>query len=122
MSQVKISGDRSALYGNSGNSDSDRLDDSRGLREQFSDAVGELGAVAGPVVNAIALEGDGRGVRAGIVGSDDFDRAAIAGAVLFDHNDAVVGLLPRSNARETNHQHWAKPFENEYVKNRWDLL
>ena len=35
----------------------------------------------------------------GIVGADDFDGAAVAGAILLDDNDAIVRLLTRSNAR-----------------------
>ncbi len=38
-------------------------------------------------------------IGAGVVGADNFDGAAIAGAVLLDNNDAVVGLLARSYTR-----------------------
>ena len=51
------------------------------------------------------LQVDGGGVGAGVVGADDFDGAAIAGAVLFDDHDTVVGLLGGANARQTNHYH-----------------
>jgi len=67
--------------------------------------VRHLGANAGPVVDTIALEANRCRFRTRVVGTNHFDGAAIAGAVLFDHNDAVVGLLTRSNARQTNHDH-----------------
>jgi len=76
------------------------------LSQQLANPVGQLCAVAGPVVNAIALQLNRRGVRARIVGTHNLYRAAITGAVFFNNNDAVVGLLTRSNARQTNHQHW----------------
>ena len=47
----------------------------------------------------------GRGRGAGIVDAYDLDGAAVAGAILFDDNDAVVGLLACAYARQTNHQH-----------------
>jgi hypothetical protein len=76
-----------------------------GLRHQLADTVGQLGSIANPIVNAVALQIDGCWVRAGIIGAHNFNRPAITGAILFNYNDAVVGLLARSNARQTNHQH-----------------
>ena len=87
----------------------------RSLLEQDGDALGELGAVADPIVDAIALQVNGRGVGAGVVGSDNFDRTAVAGAVLFNHNDAVVGLFARSNTRETDHQHFGHYLSEQLV-------
>ena len=88
----------------------------RGLCEQLGDALGELSAVAGPVGDAVALEVDGRGVGAGVVGPDDFDGTAIAGAILFNDNDTVVGLLGGSNAGETDHQHLGITFQNSFYQ------
>ncbi len=45
------------------------------------------------------LEIDAGGVGTRIVGAYNFNGAAIASAVLFYHNDAVVGLFAGSNAR-----------------------
>jgi hypothetical protein len=78
------------------------------LGEELADGLGKLGSFAGPVIDAIALEVDGCGLGAGVVGTDHFDGTAIAGAIFFDDNDAVVGLLTGANARQTNHQHWGK--------------
>jgi len=81
------------------------------LGEELPDGLGELCAFTGPVVDAIALEVNGSGFGAGVVGTDHFDRAAIAGAIFFDDNDAVVGLLTGANARQTNHQHRVDPLK-----------
>jgi hypothetical protein len=69
------------------------------LRQKLSYTVRQLCAVAGPILNPVALQVNGRRVRAWIVGANHLDRTAIAGAILFNHNDAIVGLLTRSNAR-----------------------
>jgi hypothetical protein len=81
------------------------------LGEKLADGLGELSALAGPVVDAIALEVNGGGLGAGVVGTDHFDRTAIAGAIFFDNNDAIVGLLAGANARQTNHQHRVDPLK-----------
>ena len=75
------------------------------LCEKLSHAVRHLRAVAGPIGNAVALELDTGGAGPRIIRADHFDRPAVACAVLFDHNNAVVRLLPRTNARQTDHQH-----------------
>ena len=48
--------------------------------DQFVDPGGELSADAAPVGDAIVLEQDAGGVGAGIVGTDDLNAAAVAGA------------------------------------------
>src|SRR5580698_6883447 len=78
---------------------------SRELLDQLGDAVGHLGALADPVLDALMLEGNGGWVGAGIVGADNFDRTAIAGAILLDHDNTVIRLLGGANARQTNHNH-----------------
>ena len=85
------------------------------LGQELADGFGELCAFAGPVVDAVALEVNGGGLGAGVIGADHFDRAAIAGAILFDDNDAIVGLLTGANARQTNHQHRVDPLKNSNV-------
>lgn len=75
------------------------------LGEELANGLGELSSLAGPVVDAIALEVNGGGLGAGVVGTDNFDRTAVAGAIFFDDNDAIMGLLTGANARQTNHQH-----------------
>jgi hypothetical protein len=77
----------------------------RRLGEQFAYRLREAGSLAGPVFDAVALQLDGGGVGAGVIGAHHFDGAAVAGAVLLNDNDAIVGLLARSNAREADHQH-----------------
>jgi len=79
------------------------------LGEELANGLGELGSLACPVIDAVALEVDAGGLGAGIVGADHFNGAAVAGAVLFDDNDAVMGLLTGANARQTNHQHRVDP-------------
>ncbi len=51
--------------------------------DQLGDALGELCALGDPVVDAFALEVDGGGVGAGIVGAYNLDRTAIAGRRAF---------------------------------------
>ncbi len=85
------------------------------LGKELANGLGELGAFAGPVVDAVALEVHGGGLGAGVVGADHLDRAAIPGTILFDDNDAIVGLLTGANARQTNHQHRVDPLKNSNV-------
>ena len=80
--------------------------------QELADGLGELGAFGCPIVDAVTLEVDRSGAGAGIVGADHFDGASVAGAVLFNDNDAIVGLLTRANARQTNHQHRGRSFQN----------
>ena len=75
------------------------------MSEELADALGHAGSIAHPVVDAVALEFERGGRGAGVVGADDLDGAAVAGAIFFDNNDALVGLLASANARQTNHQH-----------------
>ncbi len=74
--------------------------------EQTADGIGELRTFGVPVLNAIVLEIDGGGVGTRVVGPDDLDRTTVAGAILLDNNDAVLGLLAGAYARQANHQHW----------------
>ena len=67
--------------------------------KDFSDGFRELGTITSPIGDAVVLQIHGGRSGAGVVGTYDFHGAAIAGAVLFDDNDAVVGLLARSNTR-----------------------
>ena len=73
--------------------------------EQLGNAIGELGAVAGPILDAVFLEQHACRVGARVVSPHHFNRTAIARAILLDHNNTVVRLLARSKARQTNHQH-----------------
>ena len=54
----------------------------------------QLSDVSGTVTLEVEV---GRG-GAGIVGTDDLNSTAIAGAVFLDHDDTVIRLLARSNA------------------------
>src|SRR5947209_9162019 len=79
----------------------------RGLRsDQFADAIRKLSTLRHPIVDAFTLELEGGWVGAGVIGAYDLDRATIAGTVLFNHNNTVVGLLTGADARQPNHQHW----------------
>ena len=83
----------------------------RGLAEQLAYGLGELCALGGPVVDALTLEVDSGGVGAGIVGADNLDGTTVAGAILLNNDNAIVGLLAGANARQTNHQHWVVPLK-----------
>ena len=85
------------------------------LGKELSDGLGKLCSLTGPVVDAVTLEVNRSGLGPGIIGADHFDRAAIAGAILFDDNDAIVGLLTGANARQTNHQHRVDPLKHSNV-------
>jgi hypothetical protein len=78
------------------------------LSEEFADAIRHPGTVAYPVVDSVALEFESCGGCAGVVGTYDFDGAAVAGAIFFNDNDTVVGLLAGAYARQANHQHFGK--------------
>ncbi len=69
------------------------------LGEQFTNSLGKLGTVAGPIGDAVVLQVHAGRIGAGIVGANNFYRTAITGTVFFNNNDAVVGLLARSNTR-----------------------
>jgi hypothetical protein len=84
--------------------------------DKLGNAVRVLGAVADPVCDAVMLEQDTGRVGTGIVGSDNLDGAAVAGAVLLNDNDAIVGLLAGANARQTNHNHGVFPFKKTAQK------
>jgi len=88
------------------------------LGNEFADAIGELGSLCGPIVDAVTLELDACWVGAGIVGSYHFDGTAVAGAIFLNNDNAVVGLLTRANARQTDHQHW-ECLSKQFV---WALL
>ena len=94
------------------------LDSCRGRGgEKLANTLGELGSVTGPIFNAVALQVDGCGIGAGVVGADDFHGTAVACTVLFDNNDAIVGLLSCANARQTDHQHRKTSRKNKMI---WD--
>jgi hypothetical protein len=75
------------------------------LGHQLSDTLRQLCSIAGPVVDTVTLQIDSRGSCTRIIGAHHLNRAAITGSVFLNNNDAIVGLLTRSNARQTDHQH-----------------
>jgi hypothetical protein len=74
--------------------------------QQLSNTLRQLGAIAGPVVDSVALQINRSRVRARIVGAHNLDRTTVTRAIFFNNNDTIMRLLPRSNARQTDHQHW----------------
>ena len=82
------------------------------LATSFSMMGESLRSLAAPVGDPLVLQVDRGRVGAGIVGADDLNGAAVAGAVFFDNHDPVIGLLGGANARQTNHNHGdTVPFE-----------
>ena|SRR5580700_10853628 len=81
-----------------------RLGGGRCLQKLF-DAIGELSAFAGPIIDALTLEVDGSGVGAGVVGAYHFQGAAIAGTILLNDDNTVIRLLAGAKTRQTDHQH-----------------
>ena len=73
--------------------------------QQLGHAVGELGSVAGPVLDAVLLQQHACRARPRVVSANDFNRTTIARTILLDHDYSVIRLLARSKARQTNHQH-----------------
>src|ERR1700691_1180346 len=72
----------------------------------------ELRALAAPVGDPLMLQVHAGRVSAGIVGAHNLDGAAIAGAVLLNHDNAVIRLLAGAETRQTNHNHdESVPFE-----------
>lgn len=62
------------------------------------------------------LEIDCGGAGARIIGTDNFNGAAVPGAVLFDHYDAVIRLFAGAYTRQTDHNHGEQvPFEIQSI-------
>src|ERR1700722_5960382 len=80
-------------------------------REQFGHAFGELCSVAGPVLYALTLQIYSGRTGAWVIGAHYLDRPAIAGTVLLNHNNAIIRLLPCTEASQTNHQHRRTSFQ-----------
>jgi len=65
-----------------------------------------------PIGDAIIIEHHRSRVGTRVVGTDDLNRTAIAGAVLFNDHDTIIGLLASAKTRQTNHHHGdTVPFE-----------
>src|SRR5579871_3003374 len=75
------------------------------LLDQLGHGGRKLGADATPVADALVLQIDRGWVGAGVVGAHHFNRPAVAGAVLLNNHDAIVGLLAGAKTRQTNHDH-----------------
>src|ERR1700722_8842528 len=65
----------------------------------------KLRALSAPVRNLHMLQLIAGRVSAGIVGAHNLDGAAFAGAVLLNHDNAVIRLLAGAETRQTNHNH-----------------
>jgi hypothetical protein len=66
---------------------------------KFLDAFGEMGSLAGPILDTISPQLHSGWVGAGIVGAHDFERPPVAGTVFLNDNYAVVRLLARAETR-----------------------
>jgi len=73
--------------------------------QQLGDAIGELGAVAGPVLDTVLFQQNACRVCTRVVSTNNFNRTPIARTIFLDHDYSVVRLLTRSKARQTYHQH-----------------
>src|SRR6185437_4282235 len=73
--------------------------------DQLGHPVRELSPDAAPVGDAVVLQVHRGRVRPRIVSADDLDGTAVAGAVLLNDHDTVVGLLFGANTRQANHDH-----------------
>ena len=80
-------------------------DSCRMLGNQLGHDRRKLRAHALPVADPLLLQVDRGWAGAGIVGAHHFDGTAIAGAVLLNDNDTIIGLLAGAKARQTNHDH-----------------
>jgi hypothetical protein len=69
------------------------------LLNQEAHSIGHLRTLANPVIHAVPLDVHGCGLGPRIVLPYDLNRTAITGAVFLDHDDTVIRLLTRSNAR-----------------------
>jgi hypothetical protein len=86
---------------------------------QLANTIRQLCAIAGPIIDTVALQVHSCGGCARIVGAHHFNGTAVTGPVLFNNDDAIVGLLTRSNARQTDHQH-GNAFQNIFnLSYRW---
>src|ERR1700733_886080 len=91
-------------------------------RKQLGHAFGELCSVTGPVLYPLTLQVDCGGIGARVVSTHYLDRPAIAGTILFNHNNSIIRLLPCTEASQTNHQHRRKSFQIFFpdgVKSGW---
>jgi len=95
-----LKGDRELGYGWLSSGSGRRI-----LGNQLGHDGRKLRTLAPPVGDAFVLQINRGRVGAGIVGADDLDRTAIAGAVLLNNHDTIIGLLGGANARQTNHHH-----------------
>src|SRR5438552_1403655 len=73
------------------------------LCHQLGDGIGKFGPLRDPLLDALALQINGGRAGAGIVGSHHLHRASIARAILLYDDYAIIGLLARTNARQTYH-------------------
>src|ERR1700722_6254709 len=91
-------------------------------RQQLGYAFGGLCSVVGPVLDALTLQIDGGRAGARVVRAHHLDRPAVAGAVLLNHNNTIIRLLPCTEASQTNHQHRRKSFQKLFpdgLKSGW---
>ncbi len=65
----------------------------RVLGDELFEGRRELSTLAAPIGDPLVLEIDRGGAGARIIGANNFDGAAVAGAVLFDDDNPIIGLL-----------------------------
>ena len=82
------------------------------LREEARDAVGRLGALADPFLDALQLEDGAVGIvllQERVIGADLLDETAVAGRMAVGHHDRVVGALLGAATGQTDLQHSLGP-------------
>jgi hypothetical protein len=69
------------------------------------DDIGGLGSVPDPELEALMVDDDSSGLGARVIVADDFDGAAIPGAIFFNNNDAISRGFFGAEPRQTNCEH-----------------
>lgn len=72
------------------------------VAQEASDGIARLSAFTDPILHAVVLQRDGRGLLQRVVRPDDLDEPAIPGAGLFGDHHAVEWVLLLANTGKAN--------------------